>query len=157
MEEVQRYTLNPSIQLGSLDLSGGESRYLIEVDDVRFEVSARIHQIIRFLQSGIETAEGIAEELRKSGLPQASAESIKAVMRQVLIPRNIVRNGEGDVKTTAVRTRRSHLSLQFPLVHQDTIRPLTGVLQIFLHKRIFIAMLLVAAVAHIYMYTVVLP
>ncbi|HZI87721.1 MAG TPA: hypothetical protein VFD48_12870 [Pyrinomonadaceae bacterium] len=157
MEEVQRYIVNPSLQLASLDLSGSESRYLVQVDEVRFEVSERIHQIIQFLQLGIETAEGIAQELRKSGLPQASADGIAAVMRQTLIPRNIVRNSKDEFATTAVRAKRSHLSLQLPIVHPDTIRPLTGVLQLFFHKRIFIAMLLIAAVAHIYFYTLVLP
>ena len=157
MEEVQRYTLNPSVQLSSLDLSGGRSCYLVEVDEARFEVSARVHQIIQLLQQGKETAEDLARELRKSGLPKTSAESVWAVMRQVLIPRNIVRDSANNASTTAVRTKRSHLSLQLPIVHPDTIRPLTGVLRSFFYQPVFLAMLLISAAAHIYFYTRVLP
>src|SRR5262249_14945467 len=157
MEEVQRYTLNPSVQLASLDLSRGRSCYLVEVDEVRFEVSARVHQIIQLLQLGTETAEDLARELRKSGLPQVSAENVGAVMRQGLIPRNIVWDSGNNVSTTAFRTKRSNLSLQVPIVHPDTIRPLTGVLQVFLYQPVFIGMLLISAAAHIYFYTRVLP
>src|SRR5690349_11634186 len=109
MEEVQRYILNPSVQLTPLDMSGSRPRYLVEVEETRFEVSERLHQIIRFLQEGVQTADEIAHELRGSGLPQTSAESVKTVMRQMLIPRGIVRNGEDGGAASAagaVRARR---------------------------------------------------
>lgn len=158
MEEVHRYALNPSVQLAPLDLSGGGLRYLVEVDEDRFEVSERVQQIIRLLQQGIETAEGLAQELRSSGLPQTSAEGIRAVMRQLLIPRKIVRDCEEDGATSkAVGAKRSFLSLQLPIVKPETIRPLTTVLQVLFRKRVFMVMLLISAAAHIYFYSLVLP
>ena len=157
------YSVAPSVQTWSFDVSGKNPSYLVEVGSTqRFEVTAGVYRVIELLRQQPRSVDDIVAALRMEGSGTASVEKISWLVRSILLPRRIAEvEGDGTVAETLqyrpAKKRSNFLWLQVPLVGPEALRPLTHMLGVLFNPWIAVPLLGATVGASMFFYGGVMP